>query len=157
MMDILPWASLRVLLKFWPIPPDRTVEQSQVRCRYRTCFTVANDSVLPASASVFMKSLAFLLGSICTFHTKTYLSLSHRTNLLTDWYDGRTVPSFLYLRIIVWTDESSPFKHLEIVSKVESDVYRATTFCIIQVIGYIYVYILYIFIWRCFYDFDHAW
>lgn len=56
----------------------------------------------------------FVLGSIGTFWKHS--SVAHITSLLLEWYDCWTVRSFLYLDIIVLTDECGTFKCLKIVS-----------------------------------------
>lgn len=57
-------------------------------CQYRTCFTVDNGTLLPISASIFVRSFAFVLELICTFHIKACSSLGHRTRLLPERDNG---------------------------------------------------------------------
>lgn len=53
-------------------------------------------------------------------------SLWLRIRLLAERFDGCTFPCFLYLRIIVWTDEHGTFRHLEIATKDEPHLWRST-------------------------------
>ncbi|KAI4883910.1 hypothetical protein NFI96_021125 [Prochilodus magdalenae] len=106
----------------WPFSP----------CRYRTRFTVDNDTLLPASAIMFTRSFAFALGLICTLRTKARSSLGHRTFFLPEPYDGWTLPSFLYLCIIVCTDERGTFRHLEVAPKDEPDLCKSTILFLIS-------------------------
>lgn len=59
----------------WPFSP----------CCFRTRFTVDNDTLLPASASIFTRTFAFVLGLI---HTSQQSTLISRTRLLPEWYGG---------------------------------------------------------------------
>ena len=106
----------------WPFSP----------CRYSTRFTVDNDTLLPASANIFTRSLAFVLGFICTFLTKAHSSLGHGTRLLPERYDGWTFPWCLCLHISVWTDEHGTFRHLEIAPKDEPDLCKSTILFLIS-------------------------
>ncbi|MEQ2243559.1 hypothetical protein ILYODFUR_008168 [Ilyodon furcidens] len=79
-------------------------------CRYRTCFTVDNDTLLPASSNAFTRYFPFILGSNYTL--KTFIS----GILLPKRYGGLTMPCCLYLCTIVPT-----FRHLKIVTRYEPD------------------------------------
>ena len=92
----------------WPFSP----------CWCRTRFTVDYDIYLPVSSSIFTRSLAFVLGLITTFRTKTRSSLGHRAHLLPERCDDWT----FHLHITVWTDECGAFKHLGIAPKDEPDL-----------------------------------
>ena len=97
-------------------------------CQYRTGFTVDIDTFVPVSSSIFTRSFAVVLGSICTFRTKVHSFLRDRTRLLPERYVGCVVPWCLYLRTIVFTDERGTFRHLEIAPKDEPDLWRSTIF-----------------------------
>ena len=88
-----------------------------------TCFTVDIDTFVPVSSSIFTMSFAVVLGLICTFRTKVHSSLGDRTHLLPERYDGCVVPWCLNLRTIVLC---GAFRHLEIASKNEPDLWRST-------------------------------
>jgi hypothetical protein len=47
-------------------------------CQYRTHFTVDIDTFVPVSSSIFIRSLAVVLGLICTYRTKVHSSLVDR-------------------------------------------------------------------------------
>ena len=79
------------------------------------------DTFVPVSSSIFTRSIAVVLGLICTFSTKVRSSLGDRTSLLPE-RDGCMVPWCLYLRTIVCTDERGTFRHLEIAPKDEPDL-----------------------------------
>ena len=66
-------------------------------CRYRTCFTVDRNTLVPVSSSIFTRSFAVVLRLICTFRTKVRSSLGDRTLLLPERYDGYMVPWCLYV------------------------------------------------------------
>ena len=89
-------------------------------------FTVDNDTVVPVSASILTRSFAVVLGLIRTFRTKKRSSLGLRIRLLPERYDGCTFPYFLYLCIIVWTDERGTFRHLEIAPQDEPHLWMST-------------------------------
>ena len=84
------------------------------------------DTFVPVSSSIFTRSIAVVLGLICTFRTKVRSSLGDRTRLLPERYDGCVVPWCLYLSTIVCTDEHGTFRHLEIAPKDEPDLWRST-------------------------------
>ena len=84
------------------------------------------DTFVPVSSSIFTRSFAVVLGLICTFRTKVRSSLADRTCLLPEQYDICVVSWCLYLRTIVDTDERGTFRHLEIASKDEPDLWRST-------------------------------
>ena len=46
------------------------------------------DTFVTVSSSIFTGFFAFVLGLICTFHTKVHSSLGDRIGLLPEWYDG---------------------------------------------------------------------
>ena len=94
-------------------------------CWYWTRFTVDIDHFAPVSSTIFTRSFA-VLGLICTFSTKVRSSLGDRTCLLPERYDGCLVPWCFYLHTIVCTDERGTFRHLEIASKDEPDLWRST-------------------------------
>ena len=86
------------------------------------------DTFAPVSSSIFTRSLAVVLGLICTFCTKVHSSLGDRTRLLPERYDGCIVPWCLYLHTIVYTDKRGTFRHLQIAPKDEPDLWRSTIF-----------------------------
>ena len=90
-------------------------------------FTVDIDTFVPGSSSIFTRSFVFVLGLICTVHTKVCSSLGDRTRLLPEWYEGCLIPWCLYLHTIVCIDERGTFKSLEIAPKDELDVWRSTS------------------------------
>ena len=91
-----------------------------------TRFTLDVDTFVPVSSSIFTRSLAVVLGLICTFHTKVCLSLGDRRRLLPERYDGCVVPWCIYLHTIVCTNERGTFRDLEIAPKDEPDLWRST-------------------------------
>ena len=94
----------------------------------RTRFTVDIDTFVPVSyifTRSFTRSFVVVLWLICTFRNKVHSSLGDRTRLLPERYDGCVVPSCLYLRTIVCTDESGTFRCLEIAPKDEPDLWRS--------------------------------
>ena len=97
-------------------------------CRYRTRFTVDIDTFVPVSSSILTRSIAVVLGLICTSHTKVRSSLGDRTRLLPERYDACVFPWCFYLRTIVCTDERGTFRHLEIAPKEEPNLWRSTIF-----------------------------
>jgi hypothetical protein len=100
-------------------------------CRYRTRCTVAIDTFVPVSSSIFTMSFAVVLGLIITFRTYVHSSLGDRTRLLPERCDGSVVPWCLYLRTIVCTDECRTFRHLEIAPKDEPELWRSTIYFLI--------------------------
>ena len=76
-----------------------------VYVEFSTDFTVAIDTFVPVSSSIFTRYFAVVLGLICNFRTKVRSSLGDRTHLLPERYDVCVVPWCLYLRTIVCTDE----------------------------------------------------
>ena len=72
-------------------------------CWSRTRFTVDIYTFVPVSSSIFTRSIAVVLGMICTFHIKVRSSLGCRMRLLPEWYDGYVVPRCLYLPTIVFS------------------------------------------------------
>jgi hypothetical protein len=86
------------------------------------------DTFVPVSSSIFTRYFAVILGLICTFRTKVRSSLGDRTHLLPERYDDCVVLWCLYLHTIVCTDERGTFRHLEIASKDEPDLWRSTIF-----------------------------
>ena len=97
-------------------------------CRYRTCFTVAIDTFVPVSSSIFKNSFDVVLGLICTFRTKVRSYIGDRTSLLPERYYSCVVPWCLHLRTIVCTDECGTFRHLKIAPKDEPDLWRSTIY-----------------------------
>ena len=86
------------------------------------------DAFVPVSSSIFIRSIAVVLGLICTFHTKVRSSLGDRMRLLPERYGSCMVPWCLYLRTIVSTDERGTFRRLKIAPKDEPDLWRSTIF-----------------------------
>lgn len=84
------------------------------------------DTCLAVSSSTFTRSIAVVLGLICTFRTKLRSSLGDRMLLLPERYDGCMVPWCIYLHTIVRTDERGKCRHLEIAPKGKPELWTAT-------------------------------
>ena len=117
----VPNRSLAFLLRSGFFPAERPFRL----CRYRTRFTVAIETFVPVSSSIFTRSFA-VLGLICTFRIKVRSSLGD--SLLPERYDGCVVPWCLYLHTIVCTDEHVTFRRLEIAPRDEPDLWRSSIF-----------------------------
>lgn len=69
------------------------------------------------------KSFVVLQGFVCTFYNKALASLGYRVGFSLIGLIALKV-FMLYLHIIVWTGKCGTFRHLEIVPKVEPDLWR---------------------------------
>lgn len=115
-MDFLWWFwSSGLFLAEWPFR----------LCRYRTCFTVDIDTVVPVFSSIFTRYFPVVLGLICTFRTKETERVSFLSGMTAAWSHGVYTCKQLMNR---WTDEHGTFRHLEIAPKDEPDLWRSTIF-----------------------------
>lgn len=91
----------------WPFSPRQNI----------TCFTVDSNILSPASASIFTRSFAFIIG--LTHISKQTRFISGTQNPSLSW--AVRCQGVLYLWIIVWTDEQMLPINL---SKASKDIYR---------------------------------
>lgn len=83
------------------------------QCQYSLHFTVDNDTVLLATASIFISLLTFVVGSISTCQTKTHLSLyTGPTSTRSIWWLDIPIMLLLALKLFkrINTDTSSLLK-----------------------------------------------